>query len=123
MIVKQVYFEDTTFGKAIATWAESKGLEAIKLDAKESNLSLVDGLVVFHENHDLKKAQQDYITNFEGRQKGISKIDINGTLSVAASGFDLWLDRNRCASILVVGADELIKNPNQERFLAEIKIV
>lgn len=123
MTVKQVYFEDTTFGKTISSWAISKGLEAIKLDSKmESSLLEIDGLVVFHENHDIKKNQQDFISTFEQRQKGISKIDINGTLSVAISGFDLWMDRNRCISILATGSDELIKNSNLERFLAEIKI-
>lgn len=123
MKVTQLYFEDTTFGKAMANWADSIGIEAVKLDSKnESNLDAIDGLLLFHENHDIGKSQNEFITIFEHRQRGISKIDINGTLSVAASNFALWMDRNRCASILAVGSDALAKNPNLERFLSELKM-
>ncbi|TXI88348.1 MAG: hypothetical protein E6Q37_00225 [Crocinitomicaceae bacterium] len=122
MKVTQLYFEDTTFGKTISSWAESIGIETIKFDSKkEQQLESIQGLLLFHENHDIDRAQQELLSIFEHSQRGISKIDINGTLSVATSNFSLWLDRNKCKVILATGADELTKNPNLERFLEQLK--
>lgn len=122
MKVTKLYIEETTFGKTISNWAESIGIETVKFDHKtEEQLNEIDGLLLFHENHDIDKVQQELLLAFEQKQRGISKIDINGTLSVAVSNFSLWLDRNKCQTILVTGADVLTKNPNLERFLEQLK--
>lgn len=122
MKITQLYFEDTTFGKEMSSWAESMGIEGIKYDPKNDvDLEQIDGLVLFHENHAIGKSQNEWLSIFEGKQRGISKIDVNGTLSVAASNFSLWLDRNRCKSVLAIGSEELVKNVNMERFLNELK--
>lgn len=122
MKVTHIYIEDTTFGKTISSWAESIGIETIKLDAKkDQQLEMVEGLLLFHENHDIDRPQQELLAIFESSQRGISKIDINGTLSVATSNFSLWLERNKCKVILATGADALTKNPNLERFLEQLK--
>ncbi len=122
MKVTQLYFEDSTFGKAISDWAEGIGIETVKFDHKtEEQLDQIDGLLLFHENHDIDKGQQELLAAFEQKQRGISKIDINGTLSVAVSNFSLWLDRNKCKTILATGSDALTKNPNLERFLEQLK--
>lgn len=122
MKITQLYFEDTAFGKEMSSWAESMGIEGVKYDSKnDAHLDQIDGLLLFHENHGIGKSQNEWLSIFEGKQRGISKIDVNGTLSVAASNFALWLDRNRCKSILAIGAEELIKNVNMERFLNELK--
>ena len=49
-------------------------------------------------------------------------IDINGTLQVAVSNFQLWLTTNKCKSVLIVGAEELLENENLDRFLNKIKV-
>ncbi len=122
MKVTQLYFEESTFGKTIADWAEGIGIETVKFDHKtEEQLDQIDGLLLFHENHDIDKGQQELLAAFEQKQRGISKIDINGTLSVAVSNFSLWLDRNKCKTILATGSDALTKNPNLERFLEQLK--
>ncbi|MDD2984396.1 MAG: hypothetical protein PHQ74_13505 [Crocinitomicaceae bacterium] len=122
MKITQLYFEDTAFGKEMSSWAESMGIEAIKYDSKNDvELEQIEGLLLFHENHAIGKSQSEWLSIFEGKQRGISKIDLNGTLSVAASNFSLWLDRNRCKSVLAIGSEELVKNVNMERFLNELK--
>ncbi len=122
MKITQVYFEDNNFGKEMSSWAESMGIEGIKFDSKNDiHLNQIDGLILFHENHGIQKSQNEWLSIFEGRQRGISKIDINGTLSVAISNFSLWMDRNRCKSILAIGSEDLVKNVNLERFLNELK--
>ena len=122
MKITQLYFEDNAFGKEMASWAESMGIEGIKYDSKSDiDVDQIEGLLLFHENHGIGKSQSEWLSIFEGKQRGISKIDVNGTLSVAASNFSLWLDRNRCKSVLAIGAEELVKNVNMERFLNELK--
>lgn len=122
MRVTQLYFEDNAFGKTISAWAESIGIETIKLDPKnDGQIEEVDGLLLFHENHDIDKVRHELLSIFEHKQRGISKIDINGTLSVAVSNFSLWLERNKCKSLLATGSEELIQNPNLERFLEQLK--
>ncbi len=122
MKVTQLYFEESTFGKTISNWAESIGIETVKFDHKtEEQLNQIDGLLLFHENHDIDRVQQELLAAFEQKQRGISKIDINGTLSVAVSNFSLWLDCNKCKTILATGSDALTKNPNLERFLQQLK--
>jgi len=122
MKVTQIYFEDTAFGKTISNWAESIGIEIIKFDHKNDHqFDGIEGLLLFHENHDIDKAQHELLSVFEHKQRAISKIDINGTLSVAVSNFSLWLERNKCKTLLATGSDELTKNPNLERFLEQLK--
>lgn len=123
MNIKEIYSsEGSTFGETIAVWAESIGIEHFKIDLKqEEKIDEIQGLILFHETHDIVRAHQEVISIFEQKQRAISKIDVNGTLMVAVSNFSLWMERNKCKSILVVGSDELLKNPNLERFLEKLK--
>jgi hypothetical protein len=50
----------------------------------------------------------------------VHKIDINGTLMVGVSNLDLWIERNKCKKVLIIGADSLIENPNLERYLERL---
>jgi hypothetical protein len=36
---------------------------------------------------------------------------------VAISNLDLWIERNRCKKIMIIGSNELVKNPSLDRFL------
>lgn len=122
MIVEELYFEDNSFGKLIQEWAATFNVVPVGGELKSFDINSFDGLIIFHENHDILKSHSDLLENFETRQKGISKIDLNGTLSVAKSNFELWLERNRSKKILVVGDEHLSSNVNVERFLNEIKL-
>lgn len=123
MNIKEIFTaEGSSFGQAISTWAESLNAEVHPIDLKNNELfEGVDGLVLFHETHDITKGNQEILGIFENKQRAISKIDINGTLMVAVSNFSLWMERNKCKSLLIIGADELLKNPNLERFLEKLK--
>lgn len=116
--------ENSQFADIVSEWANSLPIENTRVDLKEESiLSEVEGLVLFHENSDFSKNHHEVLSFFENKQRAISKIDINGTLMVAVSNFGLWMERNKCKSILVVGSDDLLKNPNLERFLEKLKTV
>ena len=57
---------------------------------------------------------------FDHKQKPVHKIDINGTLMVGVSNLDLWIERNKCKKVLIIGAESLIENPNLERYLERL---
>lgn len=116
--------EESSFGKLIHAWADGLSIETSAIGLKdEEKINEIEGLLLFHENHDLDKSQQELMHLFEQKQRAISKIDINGTLSVALSNFSLWMERNKCKTLLVTGSEELTKNPNLERFLEHLKNV
>jgi hypothetical protein len=54
---------------------------------------------------------------FDKQQKPVHKIDINGTLRVGITNFELWLETNKVKSLLILGAEELTSNPNLERYI------
>lgn len=123
MQVEKILFENNLFGKTIQDWSATFNVEAATIELKSNfDIKSIDGLVVFHENHDISKSHLEIIDLFTTHQLGINKVDVNGTLSVAASSFELWVDRNKAKSILIVGADALVKNPNTPRFLQSIKL-
>jgi hypothetical protein len=113
--------EDNSFTQQLVNWAHSLDITTSPLEIKAGYLDEVDGLVIFHENHDFSKANQEIVSDFEAKQKPISKIDINGTLMVAVSNFSLWLDIQKCKKILVIGSSNLSSNENLERFLLKLK--
>jgi hypothetical protein len=39
---------------------------------------------------------------------------------VGVSNLDLWIERNKCKKVLIIGADSLIENPNLERYLERL---
>lgn len=123
MNIEKIYFENNLFGKTIQEWAATFNVETCPIELK-SNLDIkaIDGLIVFHENHDITKSRSEIMDLFTTHQLGISKIDINGTLSVAVSNFDLWMDRNRAKTLLVIGGEHLAKNNNTPRFLESIQL-
>lgn len=121
MKIEDIYFENNAFGKIIQEWASAYNVPTHVQD-KTIDMETIDGLVVFHENHDILKHHHDVMDLFNTHQIGISKVDVNGTLSVAVSNFELWLDRNRAKHLLVVGDEKLGKNPNLIRFLDNLKL-
>lgn len=124
MKLEKIYLQThTKFAGAISNWAQELNVEVV--DFHERNIeevNLMDGLIIFTENQSLEREANDMRMIFDVKQKPIQKIDINGTLVVGVSNFNFWLDRNNCKSILIIGSDHLVTNPNLERFLSNIKL-
>lgn len=109
---------DSKFGKNIAEWADSKEIGVTSTPQKNNELSeIVDGVVVFHENHNFTKEDNETQDILSENNKPIHRVDLNGTLSATNSNFMMWLDRNKPNSLLFLGDDEVIKNENLSVFL------
>lgn len=113
---------NSRFSQQLTAWAGERNLLVDEFSEKsEDALDGIDGLVIFSENQTVDKDLLDLREKFDGQQKPVHKIDINGTLMVGVSNLDLWIERNRCKKVLFVGADSLINNPNLERYLLSLK--
>ncbi len=120
MRLETVYLRtDSPFTKHIREWASSNGLNVENYEVKGDD-EIADGLLVINENQDLRKDIHEIHDAFDKRHIPTQKIDINGTLQVAVNSFRMWLENNKCKSVLVMGGDELVKNENLDRFLNSI---
>jgi hypothetical protein len=122
MKIETIYIiEDNKFGKAIAEWAEDKRIQVVPTTQKKDDLSeIADGVVLFHENHNFSKGDNDLQVELGKGSMPVHKVDINGTLAATNSSFNMWLDRNRPSSILILGDAEVAKNGNLSNFLKGI---
>ncbi|HLV41619.1 MAG TPA: hypothetical protein VKY37_05030 [Brumimicrobium sp.] len=123
MKIETIYvIENNKFGKAIGEWAEDKRIQVVPTAQKNNELSeLVDGVVLFHENHNFTKEDDETQEQLSNDNKAVHKVDINGTLAATNSNFNMWLDRNRPNSLLILGDDAVVKNPNFSNFLEGIE--
>ncbi|WP_107037160.1 hypothetical protein [Brumimicrobium mesophilum] len=123
MKIETIYvIENNKFGKAISEWAEGKRIQVVATTHKNDNLSeIIDGVVLFHENHNFSRDDEDTQTDLSDGNKAVHKVDINGTLAATNSNFNMWLDRNRPNSILILGDEEVAKNANLPNFLEGIE--
>lgn len=112
--------DKSAFSNAILSWAQSKAPDVFPFADKNKAAHALDGLLILNENQSLSPEILEYKAAFDSLQKPIHNIDINGTLSVGISNMALWMERNKCESIFIIGSDALAKNPNLERFLAHI---
>lgn len=118
MKIAKVYIrKESVFGQRINQWAIDHNLDCIEVAGTEEEVERIDGLVIFNQNQDVAKEILDIRSIFDHHQKPVQRIDINGTLAAGVSNFALWLERNRCQNILLLGAESLIENPNLERYL------
>ncbi len=112
---------NSKFSSLISKWAINKSSEVkVITDKFQDHFQQIDGLLIFNENQKLIKEIQEISTYFDKQQKVIHKIDINGTLMVAISNLELWFESTKVKKVYVVGSDELILNPNLDRFLQSI---
>lgn len=120
MKVTKVYVQtNSVFAEKIAEWLKKKRIDVLTFSEKEDNaLKVIDGLVVFNESKSLPKDIDEMEQIAKNNQKPTLNIDINGTLMVAVSNLDLWVERNRCKKIMIIGSNDLIKNSNLDRFLS-----
>ena len=123
MKIKQVFIRpNTEISKRIAEWTELYGVVCTEISLEEDFEENIDGLVIFKQNQDMDKDMSDIRTLFDNRLKPVLHVDINGTLMVGVSNFSLWLERNGCTNILVIGNDGLLENPNLDRYLSHMKV-
>ena len=123
MRIETVYvIENNKFGKAISEWAEGKRIQVVATTHKNDNLSeIIDGVVLFHENHNFSRDDEETQSDLSNGNKAVHKVDINGTLAATNSNFNMWLDRNRPKSLLVLGDEDVAKNNNLSAFLEGIE--
>lgn len=119
MEVDTIYLiEHTKFGKLIANWTENLNKELIYTSYKnDRSLETIDGLVLFHENHNFSKEDDELYASLKKDNKATHKVDLNGTLSATLSNFKMWLSLNKPKNLLFVGEDKIINNANLEAFL------
>ena len=87
------------------------------IDKSADFFESTDSLLIFNQNQDLNQDILEIKARFDKQQKPVHKIDINGTLQVGITNFDLWLDSTKAKNLLVIAAEELADNPNLERYL------
>jgi hypothetical protein len=118
MKLKKVFIKpNASFAGLLTDWAQNNELEIEPLPLEEGFDENVEGLVILNQNLDIEKDLQEIRNIFDKTLKPVQRIDINGTLMVGVSNFSLWLERNGCSNILILGADSLKDNPNLSRYL------
>jgi hypothetical protein len=106
------------FSSKVQTWASSVASEVHLVSDKTNDFfEQTDSLLIFNQNQELGQEILEIKARYDKQQKPVHKIDINGTLRVGITNFDLWLDSTKAKNLLVVGAEELADNPNLERYL------
>ena len=121
MLVDRIILKlNKKFSNSITPWATSNCNDLVQLTDKNLDIISIDSLLIFNQNQILTQDVSDLRVQFDKLQKPILHIDINGTLSVGISNLELWIERNKCRSILILGADDLVNNINLERFLQSI---
>jgi hypothetical protein len=120
--VTTIFLSDLNpFAKSIEEWASNKALTIERIESKSQDIDeLVDGVVVFHENHNISKEIEELQGLLDNSNRPGHRIDINGTLAATKSNFEMWLERNKPSKLLFLGSDELSKNENLERFLSNL---
>ena len=121
MILETIYLKsDSTFTTIIAEWASTLGVQIAEYDFKSDEVQ-VDGLLLINANQDIEKDLDEIHSRFDAKHVPTQKIDVNGTLQVAVSSFQLWLTKYKCKKVLIMGSEKLVENENLERFLNRIK--
>ena len=121
MLVDRIILKlNKKFSNSIEPWATSNCNDLVQLADKNLDIISIDSLLIFNQNQILTQDVSELRVQFDNLQKPILHIDINGTLSVGISNLELWIERNKCRSILILGADDLVNNINLERFLQSI---
>jgi hypothetical protein len=102
----------------MSDWAAANGIEIVEYDQKSEEYP--EGLLLINANQDIDKDHHDIHTFFDKKHIPTQKIDVNGTLQVAVSNMEMWLNNFKCKNILVLGSETLMDNENLERFFSRI---
>ncbi len=121
MSVSTIYVKpETAFSTLIEEWASDLGVQVEKYDVRVEDHP-VDGLLLINENQDIEREMYDLHSLFDKKHIPTQKIDVNGTLQVAVSNFEMWLRNFKCKNVLILGSDKLVSNENLQRFLDRIR--
>ena len=121
MKLDNIYLKpNSTFSAHITEWANKLGVQVIDHEFKPGD-QIADGLLLINENQDIEKEIYSIHTFFDDKHLPTQKIDVNGTLQVAISNFDMWFRNFKCKNIYILGSDNLVKNENLDRFLKKIE--
>ncbi len=116
MNINKIYIKsDSQFSAYITEWAMNQRIPVEEYDFRLEDHQ-ADGLLLINANHDIDRDLYEILLNFETKHIPTRKIDVNGTLQVAVSSFNLWLNSNKCKDVLILGSDNLISNENLDRF-------
>ena len=114
--------EENKLASTITKWAEEKRIQVAPRPLKNSELlKSVDGVVLFHENHNFSREDEEIVDLLNKNNKSAHKVDINGTLSATNSNFNMWLERNKPLSLLILGESVIGENGNLTKFLEGIE--
>jgi hypothetical protein len=106
------------FSSKVQSWASCVASEVHLVNDKAGDFfETTDSLLIFNQNQELGQEVMEIKARYDKQQKPVHKIDINGTLRVGITNFDLWLDSTKAKNLMVIGAEELADNPNLERYL------
>jgi hypothetical protein len=120
MKLDTIYLQpDSVFSSYVADWAGKLDVEIVDYDIRSDEHN-AEGLLLINENQDITRDLDDLHSLFDRRHVPTQKIDINGTLQVAISSFEMWLTNFKCKKILVLGSDNLVKNENLDRFFSTV---
>ncbi len=122
MKIEVIYLlRQNEFEKVLADWATDKNIDYKQVNIDDDNLTeTVDGIVIFHENHNFNKETLELHDSLTKHNKLSYKVDINGTLAATSSNFKMWVDRNKAKKLLFLGDNAVAQNENFERFLKHI---
>lgn len=121
MSLETIYLKsDSTFSTTLSDWASNVGVQTEQYDFKSDEIS-ADGLLVINENQDIEKDVEEIHAFFDKKHFPTQKVDINGTLQVAVTNFEIWMKNFKCKSVLILGSDKLVQNENLARFLERAK--
>ena len=121
MNLKSIYLRpENALSNLLKEWAEQDGLNVLFAEDKISDLD-IDGLIILTNNLDITREDDELIAHFDKQHVPARKVDLNGTLQVAANGLDLWMKNNKCQRIAILGGENVTKNENLDRFLDRIR--
>lgn len=122
MRLETIYLRvESPFSNYVRDWAERLGINVEAYEYKPSEDQEPDGLLLINENQDIRKDIDEIHSFFDKKHIPTQKIDLNGTLQVAINSFQMWSGANKCKAILILGADDLVKNENLDRFMSSIE--
>lgn len=123
MQFKEIYIiEENEFSKLLRDWSEKIRLKVNTVESNNDELhEKVQGIVIFHENHDISKEAEDIANDFDKRNIATHKVDINGTVTATVTNLNMWIERNSCQKILVLAESSVSKNENLTRFLEKLE--
>lgn len=123
MQIKYIYItEENQFSNLLREWSERMGVQINPVEASDNKLyEKVQGIVIFHENHDISKEAEEISKDLDKSNIATHKVDINGTVTATVTNLNMWIERNSCENILVLAEKNLGKNENLHRFLEKLE--